>query len=34
MDKTKRVEEIMDILAKVISDYIKEDKKNKKAKSI
>lgn len=29
MDKSKRVEEILDILAQVILDYIKEDKVNK-----
>jgi len=29
MDKSKRVEEILDILAQVILDYIKEDITNK-----
>jgi hypothetical protein len=29
MDKSKRVEEILDILAQVILDYIKEDKVSK-----
>lgn len=29
MDKPKRVEEILDILAQVILDYINKDKENK-----